>query len=316
MLSLSLAVALVLDRLLGEIPRWHPLIAFGNTAQWLERCVRRLAGVGTPANGVVASHKLRLVFIGVLAWLLLVLVPAGLLLNSQHYLAEFWSVSLGILVLYFCIGGRSLAEHARSIAAPLLVGDLPMARQQLSRIVSRDTEQLDEQAITKAGIESVLENGSDAVIAPLFWFVVGGAPAALAYRLANTLDAMWGYRNEQYQHFGFAAARLDDVLNWIPARCCALAYALCGRTHSAVHCWRTQAYACDSPNAGPVMAAGAGALGIKIGGSATYAGQLHWRPVLGVGKDAGPADIERALKLLLRATMLCLVLLCLCELLL
>jgi adenosylcobinamide-phosphate synthase len=146
-------------------------------------------------------------------------------------------------------------------------------------------------------VESVLENGNDGVFGALFWFLLAGGAGALAFRLANTLDAMWGYKNARFLHYGWAAARLDDVLDYIPARLTALTYALLGKTRTALRCWRAQAPVWDSPNAGPVMAAGAGTLGIQLGGPACYQGEWHQRPILGEGRPAQPADIERALAL-------------------
>jgi adenosylcobinamide-phosphate synthase len=146
-------------------------------------------------------------------------------------------------------------------------------------------------------VESVLENGNDGVFGALFWFFIFGGAGALLFRLANTLDAMWGYKNERFLMFGWAAARLDDVLDYIPARLTALTYALLGKTRLALRCWRIQAPTWDSPNAGPVMSAGAGALGVKLGGPARYHGEWHQRPDLGAGEASQPSDIERALKL-------------------
>lgn len=316
MVAASVIAALIADRVFGEVPRWHPLVGFGRAATWLEQRARQSM---RPSNhpvetetemeteyGIETTAQLRR--LGALCWCLLVIAPTLLLWVLSWLLQGAFGMAgsaiLGIVVLYFCIGGRSLAEHAHAVAAPLLCKDLESARAQLARIVSRDTAHLDAQSVTKATIESVLENGSDALLAPIFWFVVAGAPGVLCYRLSNTLDAMWGYRNARYLHFGRAAARIDDVLNWLPARCCALSYALVGNRQAALRCWRTQGAQCDSPNAGPVMASGAGALGIVLGGPASYGGELYWRPTLGEGRVVEPEDIARALGLLRLATVL------------
>ncbi|WP_374403100.1 adenosylcobinamide-phosphate synthase CbiB [Niveibacterium sp.] len=285
----AVLLALALDALLGEPRRWHPLVGFGRLAQALEaRCNRR---AGRPFA--------RLAGLG--CWALLVLPPVAL---CALPLPAPLDTLFGVLVLYFAIGARSLAEHARAVAAPLQRGELAAARQALAMIVSRDTATLGESGVAAATCESVLENGNDAVFGALFWFVVAGAPGAMLFRLANTLDAMWGYRTPRLLHFGWAAARLDDLLNMIPARLTALSYALAGQCANALHCWRSQAARHDSPNAGPVMAAGAGALGLALGGPAVYHGKLEQRPTLGRGRDATSADIDAALRLTRRALLL------------
>lgn len=275
-----MALAVLLDRLLGEPRRAHPLMAFGRIADALEREMNR---------GERRQWR------GLLAWLLMVM-PLTLLAWALASLPQIgWLLS--VLLLYLAIGLRSLGEHAQPVAQALQVGDLPQARHRVSYMVSRQTAELDATAVAAATTESVLENGSDAVFAALFWFAVLGAPGVVLYRLANTLDAMWGYRNDRFHRFGWAAARLDDLLNWLPARLVALTYALLGNTRQAWSCWRRQAPQWDSPNAGPVMAAGAGALNVRLGGAAIYHGELHERPLLGAGRPAVADDIDRALRL-------------------
>jgi adenosylcobinamide-phosphate synthase len=214
---------------------------------------------------------------------------------------------LAVTVLYLCLGLRSLGEHAGPVADALAGDDLPAARLAVGRMVSRDTAALDATQVAAAATESVLENGNDAVFGALFWFAVLGAPGAVLYRLANTLDAMWGYRTPRFLRFGWAAARIDDVLNFIPARLTALTYAAVGDAPKAWRCWRRQAAMWDSPNAGPVMAAGAGALGVSLGGPAPYHGVWELRPVLGEGTSADAGSVRRALQLVRRGVVVWLV---------
>ncbi|MFO7593767.1 MAG: adenosylcobinamide-phosphate synthase CbiB, partial [Pseudomonadota bacterium] len=213
----------------------------------------------------------------------------------------------GVVLLYLAIGGSSLVQHGRAVAQALANADLPLARERVGWIVSRDSGALDEAGVSRAAVESVLENGSDAIFGAIFWFVLLGVPGVVLYRLVNTLDAMWGYRSERYRDFGWAAARLDDLLNWFPARLTALAYALVGNTRPAWRCWRTQGGLSDSPNAGVVMASGAGALAVELGGPTVYRGELYDKPVLGEGRAPSGQDIERAIGLVRRALLLWLV---------
>ncbi len=294
MITVPVMVALWLDWWLGEPRRWHPLVGYGAMVDRVESALLK------PAVGPGYQQ-----LAGLVAWLLLVGLPVVLLAWALQGLDVRISALVGAVVLYFSIGARSLAEHARAVADPLAAGDLEVARRRVAMLVSRDTTALDEAGVARATTESVLENGSDAVLAPLFWFAVAGAPGVLAHRLANTLDARWGYRTSRYRHFGRAAARLDDLLNWLPARLCALGYGLAaGRPGAALDCWRRQAPECESPNAGPVMAAGAGALGICLGGDAVYHGERQSRPVLGRGRAANGGDIARAVRLLVRTIAL------------
>ena len=321
--ALILPLALALDAWLGEPRRFHPLIGFGRLALALE----------TRFHGDARWR-------GALALTLLVLPPV---LITALAAGQPWSPLLDLLVLYLAIGWRSLGEHAGRVEEALCTGDLAGARGGVGMIVSRDTATLDEVGIAKATVESVLENGNDAIFGALFWCLIAGAPGAVLYRLTNTLDAMWGYRNERYRRFGWAAARLDDLLNWAPARLTALSYALAGGYalargdalaggnaraggdvlaegqsraggdvlaggharaggyRAALACWRAQGPGWKSPNAGPVMAAGAGSLGIQLGGPAIYHGATQVRPPLGMGRPARAEDIGRALRLIRQA---------------
>jgi adenosylcobinamide-phosphate synthase len=229
------------------------------------------------------------VIIAVTPWVLLVTLAANVSRGLQYPIA--------VGSLYFAVGHRSLREHALRVHRALAAGDLAAARGSVGLMVSRDTDQMDPRAVAVATVESILENGNDAVFGALFWFLIGGAPAVLLYRLVNTLDAMWGYRTPRYLYFGWAAARLDDVLNFVPARLTALTYAAIGSTATALRCWRLQAGAWESPNAGPVMAAGAGALGLGLGGGAYYHGQWEDRPLLGSGPAPDASSIVAALRL-------------------
>jgi adenosylcobinamide-phosphate synthase len=289
-LALLLAAGIALDLLLGEARRWHPLVGFGRLAHWLER--RLNLGSWRIARGAAGWALAVLPPTAAAAWLCAAGGVAGLAIHA--------------LLLYLCLGLRSLRDHTLPIYMSLAAGDLPRARWLTSRIVSRDTTQADEADLARAGAESLLENGNDAVFGTLFWFLVGGGAGALLFRLANTLDAMWGYRNARFDLFGRVAARIDDLLNYVPARLTALSYALLapGGRLRALRCWRAQAPAWSSPNAGPVMASGAGALGISLGGAATYDGEVELRPVLGAGPAATARDIPRAWRLVFHTALL------------
>lgn len=294
MLSLPLTAALAtagvaVDRWLGEPRSAHPLVGFGTLA------VRIEARLNTGRRGRLA---------GLLAWALAVLPPFLISTWLTAALPFTAACAVHVILLWFALGARSLSDHIAPIARALAQRNLPEARKLTSRIVSRETAHADEAALSRAAVESALENGNDAIFGALFWFAIAGGPGALAFRLANTLDAMWGYRTPRYLRFGWAAARIDDVLNWIPARLTAASYALLGDTRAAWRCWREQAPRWDSPNAGPVMAAGAGSLNVLIGGAAMYHGAIEQRPVLGVGQPASANHIVAALHLVQRTVTL------------
>ncbi|WP_434735736.1 adenosylcobinamide-phosphate synthase CbiB [Accumulibacter sp.] len=289
-LPLAATAAAGLDRLFGEPRRWHPLVGFGALASACERALntgewRRLRGLLAWGLLVLPGVAITLLF--------LLAMPPGLLRSL-----------IDAVLLYLALGGCSLGEHARRVADDLAEGDLGAARRHVGWMVSRQTEELDSSGVASACIESTLENGNDAIFGALFWFALLGGAGALLFRLANTLDAMWGYRNQRFNEFGCAAARIDDLLNLVPARLTALSYAMCGRTRVALRCWREQAPRWKSPNAGPVMAAGAGSLGLALGGAAVYHGRWEERPCLGEGRPAGSEDIARALTLVRRSLLL------------
>ncbi len=273
--------ALLLDAALGEPRRYHPLVGFGRLAQAVEQ---RLYG-DSFIRGAVA-----------ITILLLPLVVITMMI-SIHWFVE-------IILLYLTLGWKSLGEHANRVVTALDANDLPTARQRVGDMVSRDTSTLNERDVAKATVESVLENGNDAIFGALFWFVVAGVPGVILFRLSNTLDAMWGYRTQRYLRFGWAAARLDDLLNYIPARLTALSYALVGNYSRAMRCWRHQGSGWKSPNAGPVMAAGAGSIDVQLGGTAIYQGVQQQRPPLGEGDAPTTEHIGAALQLIKRALLL------------
>lgn len=283
----GLIAGYVLDRLVGDPERRHPVAGFGQAAGWLEQRVYaddRRAGV---------------VFVVVAVG---VPVAAGVVAER---VSGRWPLVTGVLTAaatWAVLGGRSLVSEAGAVADHLGAEDLPAARRQVSRLVGRDTADLDASEVARAAVESVAENSSDAVVAPLLWGAVAGLPGLLGYRAVNTLDAMVGHRSARYERFGWAAARLDDVANWVPARVAATLAALGapwvnGSPKDAAAIARRDAGAHPSPNAGVVEAAYAGALGIQLGGTNAYEGQTSDRGTLGDGRAPQGGDIARATRL-------------------
>lgn len=284
---LSILGALLLDQCLGEPRRWHPLVGFGYLARQVESRLNRQNGRPMRIAGLLAA--------------VLLLIPAALVGQG---LSGWLGPLFDLFLLYLAIGGKSLAEHARRVVEALDLGELDKARERVGMIVSRDSADMPRPAIVAATIESVLENGADAIFGALFWFLLAGAPGVIVYRLTNTLDAMWGYRTERFRDFGWFAARLDDWLNWLPARLTALGYAVSGDFRRGINCWCGQAGGLDSPNAGVVMTAGAGSLGLILGGPCRYAGVEKDKPHFGTGAAPRAGDIHRALDLVHRSLLL------------
>jgi adenosylcobinamide-phosphate synthase len=262
------------DRALGDPARLHPVAGFGTVAAWAERRVWRASRV---AGAVYAAA-------------LVAAVWAAAAVLARRLPASAWAV------LWATLGGRSLERAALELQAALDAGDLAGARALAPTLVGRDPAALDAHELTRAAIESVAENTSDAVVAPLVWMAAFGPAGAAAYRAINTLDAMVGHRDERHLRFGWAAARLDDAANWLPARATALlVVALAGERRRAA--WR--AAFCDgarhpSPNAGRAEGAFAGALGVRLGGVNQYSHGVEERPQLGDGAGLRSGDIERA----------------------
>ena len=270
---LSAAAGLVLDRLLGEPPAdVHPVAGFGRFMERVERAVwadRRSNGAVYALSGATLG------------------VAAGFAIRST--VAATWAVA----------AGRELRRVASRIGELTVAGDLAAARAELPALVGRDPSELDASGIAAAVVESVAENSVDAVIAPVFWAAVAGAPGAAAYRAINTMDAMVGRRDERYRNFGWAAARLDDMANYVPARIVAGLVAVIrpDRTRDVLAAVRRDAPAHPSPNAGVAEAAMAATLGRELGGPLRYGTVAEDRPRLGDGPRPHPEDVAMAVRI-------------------
>jgi adenosylcobinamide-phosphate synthase len=269
------------DLALGDPSRGHPVALFGAAAARLERISyrdARLAGA---------------VHVGLLV------AAAGLLGGVAQRGDRLRHAAATATATWTSLGGTSLLRTGSRMAELLEGGDVEGARRLLPSLCGRDPAMLDESGLTRAALESVAENTSDAQVAPLLWAAVGGAPAVLGYRAVNTLDSMVGYRSPRYLRFGWAAARLDDVANYVGARVTAALVVLCapsvgGSPMVAARAWRRDAGRHPSPNAGVVEAAFAGALGVRLGGPTQYHHELQIRPTLGDGRQPTVADLRRA----------------------
>ncbi|WP_260260303.1 adenosylcobinamide-phosphate synthase CbiB [Vibrio intestinalis] len=290
-LALSLTLAFLLDKWLAEPKRFHPLIGFGNWANWLEARCRGL--------NVTPMWQ------GRIAWFVAVVPLVSLIAClTIGVSSDVFTIAIHATIVYLCLGAKSLEQHAMAIYTPLNERDLASGRAAVQMIVSRDANRMDEEQISIAAVESVLENGNDAVIATLFWGLLFGAPGAVLFRLANTLDAMWGYQSDKYLHFGRFTAKTDDWLGYLPARITAFGYVLLSDSKSALECASQQAGQCSSPNGGLVMCAGAGGLNIQLGGKVSYHGEWIEKPPMGKGQIAQYKDIPRACHLLNQTTWL------------
>ncbi|MGY3200866.1 cobalamin biosynthesis protein [Streptomyces sp. TE5632] len=281
------AVGLLGDLLLGDPRRGHPVAAFGRAAAAVERVLwRDDRGRGALHTAVCVGGALAL---GSLAARCVRSSPAA-------------SVALTGAATWAVVGGTSLAVEARAIGQALQTGTaegIEAARARLPHLCGRDPQALDADGIARAVVESVAENTSDAVVGALVWGAVAGVPGLLGFRAVNTLDAMVGHKSPRYRRYGWASARLDDVAGWPGARLTAVLAAVAGPDpRGAVRAWRADAAKHPSPNAGPVEASFAGALGVRLGGTLSYSGRVEHRPVLnGAGRPVAVADIDRAVRL-------------------
>ncbi|MGH1488163.1 MAG: adenosylcobinamide-phosphate synthase CbiB [Acidimicrobiales bacterium] len=276
----AVAAGLLLDRVLGEPPTaLHPVAWFGTVMGRVEHGLwadRRRPGFTYAATGLAIG------------------VMAGAVVHST-------SAAVAIAA-----AGRALRSTAHDVGRVTESGDLDLARTELRALVGRDPSSLDPSGISAAVIESVAENSVDAVIAPVFWALAAGAPGALAYRAVNTMDAMVGHRNDRYRHFGTAAARLDDMANWIPARLFAGLVAIVkpGDISVILRTVRRDAPSHPSPNAGVAESAMAAVLGRQLGGPLRYGDRVERRPALGNGPRPNPADIATAVQIANRVELL------------
>lgn len=297
--------AFVIDLFLGD-PRWfpHPVRLIGWSAIGLEWLLTRLFGRNR-FSGIVFT----ILIVGgsyAAVW--------GLIWGANR-LDHRLALGASTFLLYTCFAARDLDVEGSKVYKDLKRGDLGAARKSLSMIVGRETERLDEPEITRAAVETVAENTVDGVVSPLFFAILGGAPLAMAFKASNTLDSMVGHRTERYLYFGWASARLDDVLNFIPARLARLLYPvasfICGL--SVVNCWRIvwrDGLKSPSPNAGISEAAVAGALGVRLGGVNYYQGTELFRPYLGdPTRPLERRDIRRAVHMMYATAVLVLLIL-------
>ncbi|WP_236241219.1 cobalamin biosynthesis protein [Streptomyces sp. CC228A] len=288
------AAGLLADLLLGDPRRGHPVAVFGRAAGAVEGALwRDHRGWGALHTAVCAGGA-----------------AAGAALAARAVRGSGTaSAALTAATVWAVVGGTTLGREARAVAGALAAGDLEVARERLPHLCGRDPQHLDGPGIARAVVESVAENTSDAVVGALVWGAVGGVPGLVAFRAVNTLDAMVGHKSARYRRFGWASARLDDVAGWPGARLtAALAAVAGGDRRGAVRAWREDAGRHPSPNAGPVEAAFAGALGVRLGGTLSYGGRVEHRPVLnGQGRAVDVADVERAVRLSRRVSGLALV---------
>lgn len=304
MLILPLLLAWLLDRWLGD-PTWlpHPVVAFGRAISFCEHRLNK--GRGRFLKGMLTA---------VVLVALTYLLTCALLRGASFYVSPWLEAALEVILIFFCLAGTTLVREVQDVFRAL-DRSLEEGRRQVARIVGRDTQALSAQEVRTAALETLAENLSDGVIAPLFWYLLLGVPGMMMYKMINTLDSMIGYRNERYRRFGCFAARLDDVANYIPARLTALL--MIGVSgHPALWTFvRRYGRAHASPNSGYPEAALAGILDCRFGGPHDYFGEEVWKPYIGENdRPLTTQDMERAVCINRRAEVCMLLLIVLIQL--
>ena len=298
--AIALLIGWLLDLLLGDPQRLpHPIVWFGKTIAFCEHRLNR---------GTYRKLKGAFVAVGLIA---LVFVVACLLRSLLSHLSSFLAILFDVIVVFYCLAGTTLIREVRQVFRAV-DRSLQEGRAQVARIVGRDTSELSAQEVRTAALETLAENLSDGVIAPLFWLLLLGTPGMLAYKMVNTLDSMIGYRTERYRDFGCWAAHIDDAANYLPARLTALLMILAaGRPSLCRFVWRNgRRHA--SPNSGYPEAALAGILDCRFGGPHTYFGQLFDKPYIGENdRQLTTADMQKAVRVNRTAEVLMIVLACL-----
>ena len=293
----ALAVGAAMDAALGD-PRnmLHMVVVFGKVIDFWEKILYNM------------KNKR---FAGLLLVVLTLLccgVPIALVLWLAWRIHPILYAAVGSFLCWQCLAARSLRDESDLVRVPLTEGDLPKAREMVGRIVGRDTDALDEAGVTRAAVETVAENTSDGVIAPIFYIALGGPLGGCLYKAANTMDSMVGYKNDRYIDFGRCAALFDDVVNYIPARLAALELVLAAYLtgmdgKNAWRIWKRDRRNHASPNSAQTESAVAGALGLRLAGDAVYFGKLHKKPFIGDDlRPIEPEDIRRSHRLMFTAT--------------
>ena len=298
-LAAMMLAGLLVDALLGWPDRLYKRI--GHPVTWLGALISALDG---RLNQGPRQRRLRMGAVTVLVVCLAAVLPA---LALQGLLPDGWAgILLGGVLAWPLIAARSMHDHVAAVARPLAQGDVAGARRAVAMIVGRDPQRLDRHGIARAALESLAENTSDGIVAPVFWGVVAGLPGIAVYKAVNTMDSMIGHRSDRHEAFGKVAARLDDAVNWLPARLTGLMFALAsGRPARPLTTMRRDAPRHRSPNAGWPEGAMAGALGVRLSGPRVYGDTIADEPWLNAGApDPEPGDLSRGLSLYRRSMAL------------